>query len=160
MARSETYATDRSLSLVARLGHGNDGTVWQSNRQSAVKAFHRDEAYFRERDCYRRLFEAQVHELVGFRVPQLLDYDNRMLVVEISIVFPPCVIDFGKAYPRQPPSYSAETLAEAEAAERELFTDDEWRQVRLVRAALLNLGIHYFDARPSNIMFPRRRDAV
>jgi hypothetical protein len=26
-----------------------------------------------------------------------------------------------------------------------------------VRAALRRYGIHYFDARPSNIMFPRQR---
>jgi hypothetical protein len=86
-----------------------------------------------------------------------LDYDNRLLTLEISIVFPPCLLDFGKAYVDVPPDYSAEALAEAEAAERELFADDQWKQVRLARAALLNLGIHYFDARPSNIMFPRER---
>ena len=60
-----------------------------------------------------------------------------------------------KAYVDSPPDYTVEALAEAEQAERELFTDDQWKQVRLVRAALLRFGIHYFDARPSNIMFPR-----
>ena len=74
--------------------------------------------------------------------------------IEMTIVFPPCILDFGKAYVDQPPDYSAEALAEAEQAERELFSDEEWKQVRLVRAALLRYGIHYFDARPSNIMFP------
>ncbi len=155
--RAELFAADRSLRLVTRIGHGNDGTVWQSDRQSAVKAFHREDGYVRERDCYRRLFDRSIHELVGFRLPELLDYDDPLLVIEISLVFPPCVIDFGKAYVDSPPDYSPEALAEAEEAERELFTDEEWKQVRLVRAALLNYGIHYFDARPSNIMFPRTR---
>lgn len=39
-------------------------------------------------------------------------------------------------------------------AERELFSEEQWKQVRLVRTALWQLGIYYFDARPSNIMFP------
>ena len=74
----------------------------------------------------------------------------------MTIVKPPCILDFGKAYVDVPPVYSAEALTEAEEAERELFTEDQWKQVRLVRAALLRYGIHYFDARPSNVMFPWR----
>lgn len=73
----------------------------------------------------------------------------------MTIVSPPCILDFGKAYVDSPPDYSPEALAEAEAAERELFSEGEWQQVRLVRAALRRYGICYFDARPSNIMFPR-----
>jgi hypothetical protein len=73
----------------------------------------------------------------------------------MTIVSPPCILDFGKAYVDAPPEYSPEALAEAESAERDLFSEDEWKQVRLVRAALRRFGIHYFDARPSNIMFPR-----
>jgi hypothetical protein len=73
----------------------------------------------------------------------------------MSIVSPPCLLDFGKAYVDSPPDYTAEALAEAEQAERELFTEDQWKQVRLARAALKRYGIFYFDARPSNIMFPK-----
>lgn len=154
--RAREVADRWGTTLASLLGHGIDGNVWQTNRNSALKVFSRAETYERERDCYRRLSEHAVLRLAGFAVPQLLDYDNRHLAIEMTIVSPPCVLDFGKAYVNAPPAYTPEALAEAEAIERELFTDDEWRQVRLVRAALLNLGIHYFDARPSNIMFPRR----
>lgn len=112
------------------------------------------DTYERERDCYRRLFDDGVQRLAGFHVPELLDYSNALCAIEMTIVKPPCLLEFGKAY--SPPEYSPEALAEAEAAERELFSEDEWKQVRLVRAALRRFGIHYFDARPSNIMFPRR----
>jgi len=142
--------------LVKSLGHGIDGNVWQTNRQSAVKSFAREETYRRERDCYRRLFENDVDILAGFDVPLLKDYSNALLVVEMSIVSPPCILDFGKAYVDSPPEYTVEALAEAEEAERELFSADEWKQVRLVRAALKRYGIYYFDARPSNIMFPKQ----
>ncbi|MDX1946784.1 MAG: hypothetical protein SFU86_15390 [Pirellulaceae bacterium] len=122
-----------------------------------MKCFARQETYLRERECYRRLLTHDVVKLAQFRVPELVDFDNSLWVVEMTLVTPPCILDFGKAYVDYPPDYSTKTLAEAEEAERELFSDEEWRQVRLVRAALLNLGIHYFDARPSNIMFPRSK---
>jgi hypothetical protein len=153
--RLQAYCDSRQMALSRPLGHGIDGTVWESSRQSALKALYRVETYERERECYRRLFQNDVARLAGFHVPQLLDYDNSLHVIEMTTVFPPCILDFGKAYVDQRPDYSAEALAEAEQVERELFSDEEWKQVRLVRAALRRYGIHYFDARPSNIMFPR-----
>ena len=96
-----------------------------------------------------------MRQLATFAVPQLLDYNHALWVIEMTVVSAPCILDFGKAYVDSPPDYTAEALGEAEQAERELFTADEWKKVRLVRAALLRFGIHYFDARPSNIMFPK-----
>jgi len=152
----QEYCADRDTALTTMLGHGIDGSVWETTRQSALKACYRIDAYERERDCYRRLFENEIIKLAGFNVPQLLDYDNRLQILEMTVVFPSCILDFGKAYVDSPPDYSAEALAEAEAAERELFDAEQWKQVRLVRAALPRYGIHYFDARPSNIMFPKK----
>ena len=153
--RAQQYADKAGITLVESLGHGIDGNVWRTSRQSALKIFARQDTYERERDCYRRLFENGVDLLAGFDVPELVDYSNLLWAIEMTVVTPPCILDFGKAYVDSPPDYSAEALAEAEAAERELFSDEQWRQVRLVRAALRRYGIHYFDARPSNIMFPR-----
>ena len=153
--RSRQFAKQEGLELSGVLGHGIDGSVWETSRQSALKVFARQETFIRERNCYLRMFENAVRRLAGFAVPELLEYSNSLWAIEMTVVSPPCILDFGKAYVDSPPDYSPEALAEAEAAERELFTDDEWKQVRLVRAALRNYGIHYFDARPSNIMFPR-----
>ena len=153
--RAKQFCDQSGAHLLQPLGHGIDGNVWLISRQSALKIFARQETYLRERDCYRRLFDHRVEVLAGFEVPELKDYDNSLLAIEMSVVSPPCILDFGKAYVDSPPDYSLEALAEAEAAERELFTEEQWKQVRLVRAALLQYGINYFDARPSNIMFPR-----
>ena len=151
----QAYADHEGMGLIECIGQGIDGTVWKSTRQSAIKASYRRETFERERDCYRRLFEHTVRSLAGFDVPELLNYHNDLQIIEMTIVFPPCILDFGKAYVDAPPDYSAEALAEAEEAERELFTEEQWKQVRLVRAALMRYGIHYFDARPSNVMFPK-----
>jgi len=151
----QRYAKAEGIDLAECIGQGIDGTVWQSTRQSAIKSCYRRDAYERERDCYRLLFEHSVQKLAGFDVPELMNYRNDLQIIEMTIVYPPCILDFGKAYVDSPPEYSAEALAEAEEAERELFTEEQWKQVRLVRAALLRYGIHYFDARPSNVMFPK-----
>ena len=153
--RAKLFCEQSGIHFTNALGHGIDGNVWQTSRQSALKVFAREDTYQRERDCYRRLFENDVSILAGFDVPELKDYSNLLLAIEMSVVSPPCILDFGKAYVDSPPEYSAEALAEAEEAERELFTAEQWKQVRLVRAALRRYGIHYFDARPSNIMFPK-----
>ncbi len=92
------YAAKHQIQLGERLGFGMDGAVWKSSRNSAIKVIERNETYFRERDCYRRLLEDEVTVLAGFVVPYLIDYDNILQVVEMSIVAPPCVLDFGKAY--------------------------------------------------------------
>src|SRR5215213_1661290 len=96
--RAQLFCEQAGMHLVKPLGHGIDGNVWQTNRQSAVKAFAREDTYLRERDCYRRLFENEVDVLAGFEVPLLKDYSNALLVVEMSLVSPPCILDFGKAY--------------------------------------------------------------
>src|SRR3954468_24258967 len=114
------YAATENMALVECIGHGIDGTVWKSSRQSAIKTYYRHDAFERERDCYRRLFEHNVRSLSDFDVPELLNYHNELQIIEMTIVFPPCILDFGKAYVDSPPDYTAEALAEAEQAEREL----------------------------------------
>jgi len=61
------------IELCEPLGHGIDGNVWRTSRQSALKVFTRRDTYERERDCYRRLFQNEVSRLAGFHVPELLD---------------------------------------------------------------------------------------
>ena len=62
------------------------------------------------------------------------------------------LLDFGKAYLNTPPDYSPEVLADADEMGRELF-DDRWPEVQKVVAELADLGIYYYDTRPSNIDF-------
>jgi hypothetical protein len=124
------------MTLAEPLGHGVDGNVWRTSRQSALKVFAHLETYERERNCYRRPFENHVERLAGFQVPELLDYSNRHAAIQMTIVKPPCILDFGKAHVDSHPDYPAAAPAEAEAAERKLLSEEDWKQVRLVRAAV------------------------
>ena len=51
---AQIYAARRSLEVnnAMRLGYGNDGAVWLTNMQTAVKAFARTENYRTELECY------------------------------------------------------------------------------------------------------------
>jgi hypothetical protein len=91
-------------------------------------------------------------DLRGFAVPELVDFDDDLLVVEMTIVSPPFLLDFGKVHLDRRPEFSAETIAEWRESMKELF-EDRWPEVRLLLAALERYGIYYLDAKPGNIMF-------
>ncbi|MBI3463008.1 MAG: hypothetical protein HY000_08100 [Planctomycetes bacterium] len=95
---AETFARQRGIGIEQQLGFGIDGTVWGTTRKSVVKAHEREIAYCRERDVYYRLKDRGVTSIVRSSVPALIDYDDRLLVLEIEIVKPPWVIDFAHAY--------------------------------------------------------------
>lgn len=149
---AERYAHETDISLLRFLGDGNDGAVWETNRQTAVKALERSASYQRERDAYLRLQQQGVVEIEGFTVPQLIAYHDTLQVVEMTIVFLPCILDFAKAYVDRPPDYPAEAIADWEADTADMFGED-WATVQSILGWLRADGIHYFDAKPGNIRF-------
>jgi len=76
------------------------------------------------------------------------------MVLEISIVQPPYLLDFGKVYIDSPPPYhSDKVLMNNWLAEcRELFGGN-WPVVQSLLYDLRNLGIYYVDPKPANICF-------
>jgi hypothetical protein len=114
---------DIALKLERPLGFGSDGSVWASNRDSAVKAFSRSRNYRSEVECYQRLMDAGVEKIDEFTVPHLLGHDDDLLVIEIEIVEPPYLIDFGKVSLDAPPDYPAEVLAEEERLHAERLSE-------------------------------------
>ncbi|TWT72286.1 hypothetical protein [Crateriforma conspicua] len=97
------YAAEHGLAIMARLGFGEDAWVLKSDRHTAVKVFYREKNYCNERDCYERLAEFEVTEIAGFTVPKFVRCDDSRWIVEMGIVTPPRVLDFGKAYLNRPP---------------------------------------------------------
>jgi hypothetical protein len=156
--RCADYCQSRGISINVEypLGSGIDGCVWPSNRNTAVKVLERQHNYLLERDCYQRFLQAAVTEILGFAVPELVDYDDNLLVVEMRIVSPPFVLDFAKVHLDKRPEFPAETLTEWRESMQELF-EDQWPQVRSLLAALEQYGIYYLDAKPGNIMFENVR---
>lgn len=148
-----TLRTRSGLSLKSLLGYGIDGAVWSTNKKTAIKAFERPNNYNRELACYERLYDTSTFSLGEFSIPSLIDHNAELLVIEISIVRPPYLLDFGKSYLDQPPDFSPEVLADWEAEKSALFETGQWVTVRSLIGQLRTLGIYYFDAKPANIAF-------
>jgi len=152
MATAADYAQQRGRFLMRFLGDGNDGAVWESDQQTAIKALERRDSYVRERDAYLRLQERSIVDLQGFAVPILVDFDDTKQIVEMTVVFPACILDFAKAYVDRPPDFSAEVLRDWREETADLF-DTEWDSVQNLLDELHSIGIFYFDAKPGNIRF-------
>jgi len=90
---AEAYAFLRGTSLSRFLGDGNDGAVWESRNQTAIKALERPDSYRRELASLRRLDELAISSIHGFAIPTLVGYDDTLKVVEMTVVFPPSIIE-------------------------------------------------------------------
>ncbi len=152
MAVAAGFALERGRFLTRFLGDGNDGGVWETNHQTAIKALERRDSYMRERDAYFRLRDSGVTEIRGFAVPCFVDHDDTRQVVEMTVVFPPCIVDFAKAYVDNPPDFTPEVLRDWRVDSAELF-ENNWDTVESLIDALKSFGIYYFDAKPGNILF-------
>lgn len=136
------------------LGYGSDGSVWRSSVPTAVKALIREKNYRDEVECYRRLKVAGVSRIGTFNVLVLEGYDDELLVIEMTIVQPPYLLDFGKVYLDRPPVdlYDEQLMENAMAEWRERF-GEQWEEVNAAMYWLRQYGIYYFDPRPGNIWF-------
>ena len=146
------YATMRGCTLIDFLGGGNDGDVWKSDRQSAIKAFYSDKNFVMELNSYLRLRSYGVTEILKMAVPRLVEWDEGLRVVEVDIVTPPCIIDFGKSYLDSAPDHSEETWQEHDEHQKEMW-GERYGDVQAVLWKLQELGIIYRDASPKNIIF-------
>jgi hypothetical protein len=154
---AQFYAALHGLRLGERLGFGIHGTIFVAENNSkagktAVKAHYSVEPYLRERDVYRRLRDAGVSEITGFNVPQLIRFDDKLRIVEMTVVARPFLLDFAGAYLDAPPEFSEEIWNEWKSEKREQF-EDRWPIVQAALNALEELNIHMVDVSPTNISF-------
>ena len=152
LTRLQQYATKVGVAIEDELGFGFDGIVFSSACQSAIKAFRYERLYQRERDVYLRLQDHEVADIRGFKVPQLIQFDDELWCVEITIVSPPFVLDFAGAYLDFPPDYDAEVLAAWRSEKAEQFGDN-WPEVQRIMREFASLGIYLADVKPGNIEF-------
>jgi hypothetical protein len=150
--RARLYTADRNRTIApALLGDGTDGRVWKTDKKTAIKVFERQQNFETELACYQLLKERGVYEIQGYAIPRLLDYSREWMVIEMEIVEPPYILDFGKAYfKRQRPQFSPEVMRETRAAQIELW-GDYWPEIRSILAKLEALGIYHTDPKPGNI---------
>jgi hypothetical protein len=147
---ADEYAAARGNRILKTLGFGQDGHVFLSHSNTAIKVFARLSNFELEVECYERFLDYDVHAIREFAVPRLRGYDRNLMVIEMSLVEPPFILDYGKVYLDRKPDFSAEVLEDWEADYAERW-GSEWVKVQLVLHALRRYGIFYMDPKPGNI---------
>ena len=163
LPNARLYAARRQLDLAETLGSGKDGIVLAAKHKTnpadgsrsadvAVKIHCSEEAYLREKWAYQRLSIKRIKTVEGFNVPQLIDFDDALLALEMTIVKRPFVVDFAAAYLDRRPDFPEEVWAGWEEEKREQF-EARWPLVQNILAAFELLGIYLTDISPANIGF-------
>ena len=99
---------------------------------------------------YLRLQAHKISQIDGFNVPQLLFFNDQLMVIEMQVVTRPFVLDFAGAYLDKRPPFDDDQLREWEEDRKEVFGDD-WTKVRGLMASLRGIGIHLNDVKPGNV---------
>lgn len=151
------YARSRQLELAGALGFGIHGQVYRARMSGeageiALKVHRGSDPFRREIEVYERLREADVRQVCGFNVPQLLACEPKLLVFEMTIVQQPFVLDFAECYLDTPPEFPDDVWVLWEAEKREQF-EDRWAVVQKVLGEFEDLGIYLLDVSRNNLAF-------
>lgn len=167
LLRAQDYAQQRQMTIAKELGSGVHGAVFSTvghsingrlAKQSAVKIYESEVYYCRERDIYLRLQRRKLSRIRACEVPKLLNYDDLLLIIEMTIVSRPFVLDFAGAYLNKAPDFSEEVLADALVIQMDRF-GKHWPEVQMILAVLEAHGIFMEDVHPGNIAFLNAPDA-
>jgi hypothetical protein len=118
----------------------------------AVKVFRREEAYWSEKAAYQRLADLDLASVEEFIIPRLHDADDALQVIEMDIVSPPYLLDFGKCYLDRRPDFSSEVWQQWQEDHEEVW-EGRWKIVRQAVWQLEKYGIYHIDPRPGNMRF-------
>ena len=153
--RADEYCRRRGLSRYAvPLGAGKDGSVWPTDRTTAVKIHERAESYRAERNTYMRFRDVGLDEVSGFAVPELVGYDDELLALEMTIVRPPFVLDFASVVLDIDPELIEDPGHTLEDMVRDRFGPDRVAVVMDLRDELIaRAGAYLSDLHGHNIKF-------
>jgi hypothetical protein len=142
------------VEVIARLGSGKDGDVLRTSRQSAIKIFKTVELYRSELRTYQLLDDLAIRVIERFNVPRLMGFDQRALLIEMTIVSPPYMLDFASCVDEvelEFLGFSEEVWAERELHWSETFGQD-WPNIQAARTTFSRLtGLIYLDPSLNNI---------
>ena len=144
-ARNYAELLELHVDFESPLGYGNDGTVWKTSRRTANKAIERKSKYDLELFCYQRLAEEGVASLDEFAVPELIGNSDELLVIEMTIVSPPYIVDFAKVWLDKEPDFPEDAVEERLRRAEDDFGDDWPAVARLLWTLKTRFGIYYTD---------------
>ena len=152
----EIYAKRNTLDIEKQIGFGIHGKVFtvltsSTGYRMAIKEFEDEAPYERERDVYFHLAETSTEMIGKFHVPILVDYDDDLLILQMTVVKRPFCLDFASAYLDELPVYFPPFGPEWHAEKENQFGSEHWPEVLACVRELESLGIYQTDVSPSNI---------
>jgi hypothetical protein len=93
-----------------------------------------------------------VNSVSGFKVPRLVIYDDKLWIVEMTVVSPPFILDFAGAYLDKKPPFAEEQWQQWEEEKAEIF-EEKWPQVKSAMSRFRRYGIYLNDVKHGNVMF-------
>jgi hypothetical protein len=139
-------------------GPGQDGFVQRSDRLTAVKFFDNPGRFHREFQVYQ-ILHARVHSkgfysIAGHNVPELIDVDNELRAIEMTIVERPFILDFaGARLPNEVPDFEQHVQDEHLDRLRDSFGDRWADALHVAEMFRLATGFVLMDIHPGNIAF-------
>lgn len=73
------------------------------------------------------------------------------MVIEMTLVDAPYILDFGKVYLDRPPDFSPEVMADFFVNQKERW-GHYWPEIYKIWNMLKSIGIFHMDPKPGNIM--------
>jgi len=155
--KAQAYAERHGLRIGTPLGSGHHGSVFVVERnvkpnRSAIKVHKEQEPYSREKGVYERLTQREVVAIEGFAVPQFLGADDDLLVLEMTIVEAPFIVDFASAYLDERPEFPENVWEDWRQEKREEF-GERWPVVEDILMTLRMQGVFLIDVHARNIAF-------
>ena len=127
--------------------------MYSTNTATAIKSFVSAFAFEQELACYLRLLEHGVDNVLGHHVPQLIDWEDNLRVIEMTLVQPPFLLDFAGARLDYSPDFPPEVIEQWMADKRQEF-GNHWPDVlALLDSLTQRFGIYMLDVNPGNITF-------
>lgn len=94
--------------------------------------------------------------MLGFAVPELVNWSDKLLVIEMSLVQPPFLLDFSQATLDEPRDFPDDVLEDWWARLAEDF-GERLTVVQDVFYELQKFGVYYYDLAPRNVNFENHR---
>lgn len=157
LARVCAYELRHKVHVGRALGDGQHGKVFvvRDNSKSATfatKFHHRREPYGREFSVYQRLREKGISTIRGFNLPVLVHAEPDLMILEMTIVDQPFLVDFAGAFLDGIPPFPDDVWTHWETEKAEAF-GTRWLEVQKVLSELRCLGIHLLDVNPNNLKY-------
>lgn len=142
---------------------GKDGVVFQAfteySEACAIKVYRKPRLFYSELLVYGRLSEHQVTSIRGHAVPQLLGWDEELLLIQMSIVEPPFVLDFAGARLDEKVAFDSHVTEWHTQRIYDLFEDNAPTVFGILDDLWRKYGIWHDDISVRNIRFEGMREA-